>query len=128
MVKAIVALVMLCSMAATHSSEKTLRESADVTMGPRSLLLSGGDVDSPSGRYMISFPAPNDCVQLGTIEAATRSLALYRAVSKGGFTLKPSDAGLTVWTIEEWEKVKTESWYPQFKEASAKRCGPTKSK
>ncbi len=109
-------------------SEKELRESIDAQLGPRSLLLSGGDVDSPSSRYIIEFTSPNECVQLGPIKAKSRSFALYRAVSQGGFSLKRGDGGLTVWTIEEWEGLKQKPWYPEFAEAHAKRCKPPTSK
>lgn len=60
---------------------------------------------SRSSQYFISFPTPNDCY-IGPIEASSRSQALYRGISKGGFTLKPSKAGLTVWTFEEWQESK----------------------
>src|ERR1700691_5427289 len=89
--------------ACAQQSDTALRKSIDVKLAPRSLLLTGGDVDSKTGSYIIEFPSPNDCVILGPVKAQSRSFALYRAVSEGGFTLKPGDGGLTVWTIEEWE-------------------------
>ena len=126
--KLVLALALFSSLGFAQTSQKALRESADVQMGPRALLLSGGDVDSRSGVYIIEFPEPNDCVVLGPIEAKSRSFALYRAISKGGFTLKPSDGGgLTVWTIEEWSQLTTEPWYAEFKARHEKRCNPATS-
>jgi hypothetical protein len=104
------------------TDETTLRQSIDVKLAPRSLLLSGGDVDSPSGKYLIDFPPPNECVQLGPIEASSRSFALYRAISQGGFTLKPASGGLTVWTIEEWNALTKGKWYAEFKKAHDAKC------
>jgi hypothetical protein len=106
----------------TQDSHKLLRQSIDVKLAPRSLLLTGGDLDSRSGRYMIEFPHPNECTVLGPIKAESRAFALYRAVSRGGFTLKSSDSGLTVWTVEEWDALKKESWYPSLAAAHEKEC------
>jgi hypothetical protein len=104
------------------TDETALRQSIDVKLAPRSLLLSGGDVDSPSGKYLIDFPPPNECVQLGPIRANSRSFALYRAISQGGFTLKPASGGLTVWTIEEWNALAKGKWYAEFKKVHDAKC------
>jgi hypothetical protein len=127
-VKTFVMVVLLASLALAQDSDKALRDSIDVRVGPRSLLLRGGDVDSPSGQYMIEFPFPNECVILGPIKAQSRSFALYRAMSRGGFKLKPSQAAITVWTVEEWNDDEASSWWPQYSKAHAKRCGPATSK
>jgi len=113
---------LLGGMAGGQDSPSALRQSIDAALAPRSLLLSGGDLDSLSGSYVIEFPAPNDCLSLGPIKAKSRAFALYSAVSQGGFTLKPAEGGLTVWTIEEWNALKTESWYPAFAAAHDKKC------
>ena len=103
-------------------SDDKLRQSADAKMAPRSLLLSGGPLDSVRGIYVIEFPHPNECLTIPPIKASSRSMALYRAVSKGGFTLLPSDAGLTVWTIEEWEDLTHAEWYAKFAKQREGHC------
>jgi hypothetical protein len=120
------ALLLLAMGGVAQDSDAALREGIDAQLAPRSLLLAGGDLDSPSGRYVIEFPPPNECVVLAPILAKSRAFALYRAVSAGGFTLKPSDAGLTVWTIEEWDSLKKEPWYPDLAAAHEKTCGKQK--
>ena len=107
--KKLICAILLCSAVLwSRSSDDSLRESIDAEIAPRSLLLTGGNMDSRSGRYVITFSMPNDCLTLGPIEAKSRSFALYRAVSRGGFTLQPAQGELTVWTIEEWEGMKKE--------------------
>lgn len=86
-------------------------------LGPRSMARLES---SASGEYLISFPPPNECVSLGKITASSREQALYRAVSKGGFTLKPGRGGLTVWTVEEWNDLDKE--HPEFAKELEKHC------
>jgi len=75
-------------------------------LAPRSSILAGvGDLPSRSGRYVITFPPPNQCVILRQ-NAASRVMALYMAVSAGGFTLANAKGGLSVWTAEEWAEAK----------------------
>lgn len=63
------ALLLSCAAAGQPESQ---RYSIDVQIGPRALLLSGRlVVDSPSGRYIIEFPYPNNCVTIGPINAAS---------------------------------------------------------
>lgn len=109
-------LIMLCISTAL---------SQDRALAPRSSLLTGeADKPSASGVYVISFPPPNDCVSLGEIRARSRSEALYRRISEGGFTLKPGRGGLTVWTIEEWNDFEKEG--PEFVRENTKRCAKPK--
>jgi hypothetical protein len=75
----------------------------DRELCPRSSLLLGTcESESASGVYVITFPMPNQNVKI-QLRARSRCEALYIAVSRGGFSLKSSDAGLTVWTVEEWQ-------------------------
>lgn len=91
-------------------------------LAPRGAMLTGtADYDSARGLYVITLPPPNECVDFPPIRANSRGDALYRVMSAGGFTLKHSDAGLTVWTIEEWEKAKKEL-SPTFWLQMAEHC------
>jgi hypothetical protein len=93
----------------------------DAALAPRASRLTGSAYEpSAKGVYIITFPSPNDCVDLGKIHAISRTEALYKAVSKGGFSLKPSDAGLSVWTIEEWDDFAKDN--PDFLKEGEKRC------
>lgn len=98
------------------------RNSDDAKMAPRSLLLTGGPLDSARGLYVIEFPPPNECVEIAPVRATSRPMALYTAVSNGGFALKVGRGGLTVWTIEEWEALRKESWYSKFKAQKDEHC------
>jgi hypothetical protein len=117
-------LVLLAGTFALAQSDETLRQSADAQMAPRALLLTGGPLDSDRGLYVIEFPFPNECLSLPPIPASSRPMALYRAVSQGGFSLLPSKAGLTVWTIEEWESFVKEN--PKFVAEFKKHCAAKK--
>jgi len=93
----------------------------DSALAPRASLLEGtADQPSAKGVYVVTFPPPNECVNLGEIRATSRTAALYRAVSKGGFSLKPATGGLTVWTIEEWSGFEKEA--PEFIKEQKKHC------
>lgn len=75
-------------------------------LAPRYTLLEGtANVPSASGNYVITWPPPNECVVI-RVKAANRPSAFYNGISLGGFTLKPGNGGLTVWTLEEWESTK----------------------
>lgn len=93
----------------------------DRSLAPRGSLLTGS-ADEPSARgiYVITFPPPNECVDLGKIRASSRVEALYIAVSKGGFSLKPSNHSLSVWTIEEWDDFAKEA--PDFLKEQEEHC------
>ncbi len=122
--KSVLGLVLLMASVAWGQklSDQSLRETADAHMAPRTLLLEGGPLDSAKGVYVIEFPPPNECVEIAAVRASSRSMALYSAVSRGGFTLLLSNAGLTVWTIEEWTKMTHESWYANFAKQHAEHC------
>lgn len=53
--------------------------------------------------HVVTFPPPNECVVL-KVAADDEALALYTAVSRGGFSLKRPDSGLSVWRIDDWER------------------------
>lgn len=94
-------------------------DSTERRLAPRSTLLTGtAEAPSEKGDYVITFPPPNNCVQLHVhVDGGSRADALYKAVSRGGFSLKAGNGGLTVWTAEEWVEV------PQrFKAESSKAC------
>jgi hypothetical protein len=75
-----------------------------VALAPRSARLTGSAYrGSKKGLYVITFPSPNECVTLGHVRAGSRATALYKAFSKGGFSLQELDSALTVWTAEEWD-------------------------
>ena len=69
---------------------------------------------------MVTFPSPNECLTLGPITANSRVQALYLAMSKGGFSLKLSEGGISVWTLEEWNNF-TES-NPAFVKQMKEHC------
>lgn len=78
------------------------RLSVEEEIAPRSAILDGtANVPSLSGRYVVTFPPPNQCVVIH-VAGSSRTQALYVAVSKGGFALKPGQGSLSVWTEEEW--------------------------
>ena len=71
---------------------------------------------SKRGIYVITFPPPNECVRIPPIKAESRTEALVEAMENGGFSLKPAVGGLTVWTIEEWERARRELGPDFFKQ------------
>ena len=116
------AVILAAMVAGAQTTNNELRNSSDAKMAPRSLLLTGGPLDSKRGVYVVGFPFPNECVEIPPVKATSRSMAIYKAVSLGGFTLLPSEGGLTVWTIEEWEALKKKAWYPEFARKRAEDC------
>jgi hypothetical protein len=98
----------------------------DQNLAPRGARLTGtANYGSARGIYKITFPSPNECIDLPPIKASSRSEALYIAVSKGGFRLLPASGGLTVWTIEEWEDFA--SSFPEFAKQEAVHCREKKT-
>ena len=88
------------------------------SLAPRSLYPQAER--SKSGYYVVTFPPPNECVGNKPIAAVSREDALYRFVSRGGFTLKPGVGSLTVWTLEEWNQFKTDD--PEFWAQQVEHC------
>ena len=68
--------------------------------------------------HVVTFPPPNECVIL-KVAAANEIEALYVAVSRGGFSLKRSDGGLSVWSIGDWARAQR-SWPDHCGDADAK--------
>jgi hypothetical protein len=113
----LIILLMLNSF--TLLAQWTPDEVNEIHVATRAGLLTGtAYAGSASGWYIVTFPSPNECVVFAPVRAASRMDALYRTFTKGGFTLKPSDASLTVWTIEEWNdfKKKSPEFFKQFEE------------
>ncbi len=112
-----VLLLFFCILAETQAARKL---SSDEQLAPRAALLEGTAADtSPSGKYVITFPQPNECVVLRA-SGDSRFEALYRAVSLGGFSLKPGNGGLTVWTAEEMDAFEKSD--PGFVKAQNEHC------
>lgn len=98
----------------------------DRSLAPRSTLLTGtAEQPSASGEYVVTFPAPNECVELH-VRSTSRTSALYTAVSRGGFSLLPGRGGLTVWTSEEWGEAEREFKNEDWAKAAKARCAAAK--
>jgi hypothetical protein len=117
-----IAIMSLSLIAAVGRAQSAAAPTFDMQIAPRSSMLTGtAKQGSESGLYVITLPPPNECLIVKPIAASSRSAALYHWVSSGGFSLLPSTAGLTVWTIEEYKEATAtlgRQWYVD----KAKRC------